>query len=66
VERFVDEADRRQTLVRPTEAGRRILAECRRQIEDLMEQKLSTLDDDVRGQLSISLQQLRDVFRPAE
>jgi DNA-binding MarR family transcriptional regulator len=66
VERFVDEADRRQTLVRPTEAGRQILAECRRQIEDLMEEKLSALDDGARDQLAVSLDRLRHVLRPPE
>jgi DNA-binding MarR family transcriptional regulator len=63
VERFVDEADRRQTLVRPTEAGRRILADCRRQIENLMEEKLSALGDAERERLSASLRILRDVLR---
>jgi DNA-binding MarR family transcriptional regulator len=63
VERFVDDADRRQTLVRPTDAGRQILAECRRQIEDLMEEKLSALGEAEREQLTASLQILRDVLR---
>jgi DNA-binding MarR family transcriptional regulator len=63
VERFVDETDRRQTLVRPTEAGRQILAECRRQIEDLMDEKLSALSHTEREHLSASLQLLRDVLR---
>ena len=66
VERFVDDADRRQTLVRPTEAGRQILADCRRQIEDLIDDKLAALSDRQRGELAASLSLLRDVLRPAE
>lgn len=62
-ERFVDDADRRQTLVRPTEAGRQILADCRRQIEDLMEERLGLLADGEREQVSASLRLLRDVLR---
>lgn len=64
VERFVDEADRRQTLVRPTEAGRQILAECRREIEDLMDASLAALGDREREQLAASLRRLREVLRP--
>jgi len=66
VERFVDDADRRQTLVRPTEAGRQILADCRRQIEDLMDEKLAALSDRQREELAAGLSLLRDVLRPAE
>jgi DNA-binding MarR family transcriptional regulator len=66
VERFVDDADRRQTLVRPTEAGRQILADCRRQIEDLMDEKLAALSDRQRQELAAGLNLLRDVLRPAE
>jgi DNA-binding MarR family transcriptional regulator len=66
VERFVDDADRRQTLVRPTEAGRQILADCRRQIEDLMDEKLAELGDRQREELATGLALLRDVLRPAE
>ena len=66
VERFVDDADRRQTLVRPTEAGRQILADCRRQIEDLIDDKLAAISDRQREELAAGLALLRDVLRPAE
>jgi DNA-binding MarR family transcriptional regulator len=66
VERFVDDADRRQTLVRPTEAGRQILADCRRQIEDLMDEKLAALSDRQRQELAAGLSLLRDLLRPPE
>ncbi len=66
VERFVDDADRRQTLVRPTEAGRQILADCRRQIEDLIDEKLAALSDRQREELAAGLSLLRDVLRPSE
>jgi DNA-binding MarR family transcriptional regulator len=63
VERFVDETDRRQTLVRPTEAGRQMLAACRGQIEDMIEEKLAALDESDRELLAASLVRLRDVLR---
>lgn len=63
VERFVDETDRRQTLVRPTEAGRQMLAACRGQIEDMIEEKLAALDEGERELLAVSLARLRDVLR---
>ena len=43
VERFVDDTDRRQTLVRLTAGGRRVLAECRRRVELRLDEKLATL-----------------------
>ena len=55
VERFVDEADRRQTLVRLTAAGQGLLADCRRRFEDLIDAKLAALSDDQRARLTTSL-----------
>jgi DNA-binding MarR family transcriptional regulator len=43
VERWVDKSDRRQTLVRLTASGRRILADCRRALEDFLDQRPATL-----------------------
>ena len=51
VERCVDDSDRRQTLVRLTVDGRRILAECRRRFEDLLAEKLGALSDRQRDAL---------------
>ncbi len=63
VERVVDDADRRQTLVRLTDAGRDVLVECRRQAEESVEQRLATLDDRERERLTESLRRLRDALR---
>jgi DNA-binding MarR family transcriptional regulator len=59
VERFVDEADRRQTLVRLTAGGRRVLAGCRRRIEDRLAAKLATLGPEEREQASAGLRSVR-------
>jgi DNA-binding MarR family transcriptional regulator len=63
VERSVGEADRRQTVVRLTSAGRQVLADCRRQVEDLLSAKLASLSDEDRDDLAASLRRLRDVLR---
>jgi DNA-binding MarR family transcriptional regulator len=59
VERVVDEADRRQTLVRLTVEGRTVLAECRRQAEAAVERTLSRLSEGDRETLGASLRVLR-------
>lgn len=63
VERCVDEDDRRQTLVRLTADGRRILAACRRRFEDLLEHKLTALGEDQRASLVTGLVAVRDALR---
>jgi DNA-binding MarR family transcriptional regulator len=65
VERCVDDSDRRQTLVRLTVDGRRILAECRRRFEDLLAEKLGALSDRQRVDLTTSLLAVRDALRAA-
>ncbi len=59
VERFVDDTDRRQTLVRLTAGGRRVLAEGRRRIERLLADQLATLTPDQRAQATVSLRTVR-------
>jgi DNA-binding MarR family transcriptional regulator len=59
VERFVDDTDRRQTLVRLTAGGRRVLAEGRRRIERLLADQLATLTPDQRAQATASLRTVR-------
>lgn len=66
VERCVDEADRRQTLVRLTDGGRRILADCRRQAEELLAEKLAALTDLERERLTASLRTVGDALRPKD
>jgi MarR family transcriptional regulator, multiple antibiotic resistance protein MarR len=65
VERCADDADRRQTLVRLTADGRRILAACRRRFEDLLAVKLATLDRESHDALVAGLLAVRDVLRNA-
>jgi DNA-binding MarR family transcriptional regulator len=62
VERWVDKADRRQTLVRLTAAGRRILADCRRALEDFLDQRLAHLSAAERQAVDDSLQLVRKVL----
>jgi DNA-binding MarR family transcriptional regulator len=59
VERVVDETDRRQTHVRLTAGGRRMLADCRRRAEDVLGRRLAALGPGERTQLATSLQALR-------
>jgi DNA-binding MarR family transcriptional regulator len=66
VERCVDEADRRQTLVRLTAAGQRLLADCRRRFEDLIAAKLVGLSDDERARLTTSLLAVGRALRARE
>jgi DNA-binding MarR family transcriptional regulator len=66
VERFVDEADRRQTLVRLTPGGREMLAECRRQAEASIEKKLAGLAEPEREALTASLRAVRAALSSAE
>ena len=62
VERFVDDTDRRQTLVRLTSGGRRVLAECRRRVELRLDEKLATLSPAEREQVTASLRTVRDAL----
>lgn len=62
VERGVDESDRRQTLVRLTAGGRRILADCRRRSEQLLSAKLASLTPQERDQVTSSLELLRSAL----
>ncbi len=62
VERFEDEGDRRQTLVRLTAGGRQMLAECRRQAEESIEKRLATLGEPERARLTAGLRTVRDAL----
>jgi DNA-binding MarR family transcriptional regulator len=66
VERRVDGADRRQTLVQLTANGRRILADCRRRAELLLTEKLEPLSPRQRVEIASSLCMLRDVLATVE
>ena len=66
VERWVDKADRRQTLVRLTPAGRRVLADSRARLEALLERRLAVLTAAERDALTAQLHRIRDVLSPVE
>ena len=66
VERCADNADRRQTLVRLTARGRRILTDCRRRVEDGLQRKLSSLPASEREALATSLQKVRSALATEE
>lgn len=61
-ERWVDKSDRRQTMVRLTAAGRRILADCRSALEVFLDQRLAHLTAAERNALDASLQLVRRVL----
>ena len=62
VERWIDKADRRQTLVRLTPEGRRLLRSCRRALERFLDQRLAALTGAERDALDASLQLVRKVL----
>jgi DNA-binding MarR family transcriptional regulator len=62
VERWIDKADRRQTLVRLTSDGREALASVRRRAEAHIESKLETLTADERLQMVAASQLLTNIF----
>jgi DNA-binding MarR family transcriptional regulator len=62
VERWVDKADRRQTLVRLTPDGRDALASVRRRAEAHIQHRLETLSADERVQLIAASQLLTSIF----
>jgi DNA-binding MarR family transcriptional regulator len=65
-ERWVDKSDRRQTLVRLTSPGRRILTDCRRALEEFLDERLASLSAAERKELDHSLQMVRRVLTPED
>ena len=66
VERWVDKTDRRQTLVRLTADGRRVLSDSRAHLEELLDQRLSKLTVAERNAVAAQLRRLGDALSPAE
>jgi DNA-binding MarR family transcriptional regulator len=66
VERFFDDADRRQTLVRLTADGRKVLADSRAHLEDLLGQRLSKLTDAERETMAAHFHRVREALSPVE
>ena len=62
VERWVDKADRRQTLVRLTPAGKRLLMSCRKALEAFLDRRLASLTEAERDAIDHSLQLVRQVL----
>ncbi len=62
VERWIDKSDRRQTLVRLTAAGRRVLTECRQALEIFLDERLAHLSAAERKTVDESLQLVRRVL----
>lgn len=62
VERWVDKADRRQTLVRLTPSGRRLLRSCRRALEAFLDRRLASLTAAERDAIDASLQLVRQAL----
>jgi DNA-binding MarR family transcriptional regulator len=66
VERAAVDGDRRRTSVRLTADGRRILAECRRRSERMLEAKLASLTPQEREQVAASLELLHRALSGGE
>jgi len=62
VERWVDKSDRRQTLVRLTSSGRRVLDKCRRALEEFLDERLALLTASERNAIDRSLRHVRRVI----
>jgi DNA-binding MarR family transcriptional regulator len=62
VERWVDKGDRRQTLVRLTPAGKRLLLSCRKALEAFLDKRLASLTEAERDAIDHSLQLVRRVL----
>ena len=62
VERWVDKADRRQTLVRLTPKGRKLLTSFRKALESFLDQRLAALTAAERDAIDASMQLVRQVL----
>jgi DNA-binding MarR family transcriptional regulator len=65
-ERWVDKSDRRQTLVRLTASGRKVLADSRARLEELLDERLSAMPAAAREQFAEQLRRVRDALAPSE
>lgn len=66
VERWIDKTDRRQTLVRLTRAGRKVLADSRAHVKQLLDRRLSAVATAERARLAALLQQVRGALSSVE
>src|SRR6188768_861095 len=61
-ERWIDKSDRRQTLLRLTPAGKKMLASCRKALERFLDARLASLTSTERDSIDASLQLVRRVL----
>ena len=66
VERWVDKSDRRQTLVRLTPKGRKLLTSFRKALEAFLDQRLASLTAAERDAIDASMQLVRQVLTTDE
>ena len=66
VERWVDKADRRQTLVRLTPAGRKLLTSFRKALESFLDKRLAALTAAERDAIDASMQLVRQALTGPE
>jgi DNA-binding MarR family transcriptional regulator len=66
VDRWIDKTDRRQTLVRLTAEGRKVLADSRAHLEELLDQRLSVLSVSEREALAAQCQRVREALSPID
>jgi DNA-binding MarR family transcriptional regulator len=66
VERWVDKSDRRQTLVRLTPAGRKLLTTFRKALESFLDSRLASLTAAERDAIDASMQLVRRVLTDQE
>jgi DNA-binding MarR family transcriptional regulator len=66
VDRWIDKTDRRQTLVRLTAEGRKVLADSRAHLEELLDQRLSVLSVSEREALASQCQRVREALSPID
>jgi DNA-binding MarR family transcriptional regulator len=62
VERWIDKTDRRQTLVRLTANGRRVLDDSRAHLEELLDRRLAAIPAIERNALAVRLRRVRDAL----
>lgn len=62
VERWIDKTDRRQTLVRLTASGRRVMADSRARFESILDDKLSAMSASDREEMTAALKRVRDAL----
>jgi DNA-binding MarR family transcriptional regulator len=66
VARWIDKHDRRQTIVRLTPKGRRVLTETKRRVVERVAERLHTFSAQERQQLVATMERLAEVLAPPQ